>query len=274
MTTTARSVVVLVMLLTLIISNRAIIADSLRLHYYVVYDPIENSGILVVNATISAPDCDFILIPLTIIGENVEFTFVNYTYEGDLLVDGVSYNETGGYVEALLCGNGVLSLLLGVSNFFEEQGVLSYSALVDTSVLEEVGTPVTIEISLLGEYSVVVERVGNIEVYVDEVKGLVGLSGYGLALISLYSTLEEILPTTSTPALTSPTSPLSLTTLTSTIPTTISETPITTTLTTPQVEPQVETKPTLVPIEVIVGILLVFIIVLALMLLTLTKRKR
>lgn len=209
----------LVLLVSLILQVQ-VHANSLQsLNYYIIYDPVEDSGLIVVNATISTADYEFVTIPVKVIGEDTEFKLLNYTIEGDLLVDGVDYNEVG-YVELLGCGNGAISLLLSAKNLFEEQGVLSYSTVIDTSQLEELGTRVKVVIKIIGYHSVVYEQVGSVEVHVEESEGVVEVMGYGMVFLTFYATLEENVLTTK--PLTPLTSPSTVT------PSTITPSPCTT----------------------------------------------
>lgn len=170
-------------------------ANSLQnLNYYVIYDPVEDSGLMVVNATVSTADCEFLAIPVTVIGEDAELELLNYTVEGELLLDGVDCNETG-YVELFGCGNGTISLLLSVKNLFEEEGVLSYSTVIDTGQLEGLSAQVKVVVKVIGNYSVAYEQVGSVKVYVEESEGMVEIMGYGMVFLTLHAAFEEIVPT-------------------------------------------------------------------------------
>ncbi|MEM1720304.1 MAG: hypothetical protein QW496_05610 [Desulfurococcaceae archaeon] len=190
-------------LLILVIPPIQASASSLpSLNYYVVYDPVEDEGLIVVDSTINITGCEFVTIPVAIIGESAEFRLLNYTVKGDLLVDGVDYNEAG-YVELLGCGSGMVSLLLSARSVFEEHGILSYSTLVDTNSLEELGAQVKIVVRVTGNYSMASEQVGNVKVYVNESEGMVEIVGYGLVFLTFHAVLEETTLTTAPTPLTS-----------------------------------------------------------------------
>jgi len=182
------------LLMIMIIIPGSLSAQLLQIksiYYQIVYDPVENTGLLSINAEISTADCSIIYIPVNIAGE-AEYVFLNYTAEGGLIVDGTNYDASNGYFEFFTCGSGVLTLLFSMSNMFEELDPLSYHALIDTSVLENTGIVIQVDLTIYGNFTVLINNYGGTVVYFDKSSNTIRVQGPGEVDIVLMSSLEEV----------------------------------------------------------------------------------
>jgi hypothetical protein len=251
------ALVILTLLLPSIVHSEAVS----RVHYMLVYDPFENTGILIVNMTINLPDCNYVVVPINIFGEDSKLTLLNYTVSEDLVISGVEYSEENKSLIILACGNGEISALFTATNIFSESGLGAYINSVDTTPLRELGSVVIVEIKITGKYNVNITPVEvnyNVESTAESTNIII--NGYGQAYITLYSTIEIPETPTTTPTTTPTQTPIETTSITPT------RTPPYST-TTPQ------TPPEKIPSLVILGVLIaVFIIIVLIMLLV--KRKR
>ena len=251
------ALVILTLLLPSIVHSEAVS----RVHYMLVYDPFENTGILIVNMTINLADCDYVVVPINIFGEDSKLTLLNYTVSEDLVISGVEYSEENKSLIILACGNGEISALFTATNIFSESGLGAYINSVDTTPLRELGSVVIVEIKITGKYNVSITPVEvnyNVESTAESTN--IVINGYGQAYITLYSTIEIPETPTTTPTTTPTQTPIETTSITPT------HTPPYST-TTPQ------TPPEKIPSLVILGVLIaVFIIIVLIMLLV--KRKR
>ncbi|MEM1831414.1 MAG: hypothetical protein QXJ97_07800 [Desulfurococcaceae archaeon] len=196
----------IIILLAMILTFTAVSAEDLQLkniRYNFIYDPLENKGLLFINVEFNVKDCSFIYVPVDI--ARAEYVLLNYTVEGNVVVDGVDYNSSEGYLDAFVCGYGILSVLFAVSNLFEETGLLSYYATIDTSELEYTQTPVQVEISIYGNFTVILNTIGNASAYIDELNNVILIQGYGQVDIVLVEYVEELTVLTSTTQYTSST---------------------------------------------------------------------
>lgn len=196
-----------VILLVMILTFTVVSAEDLQLkniRYNLIYDPLENKGLLFINVEFNVKDCSFIYVPVDI--AKAEYVLLNYTVEGNAVVDGVDYNSSEGYLDAFVCGYGTLSVLFAVSNLFEEIGLLSYFTTIDTSELEYTYTPVQVEINIYGNFTVLLNTIGNASAYVDELNNVILIQGYGQVGIVLMEYVEESTVLTSTTQYTSSTS--------------------------------------------------------------------
>lgn len=161
------------------------------LYYYAVYDPVENSGILEITATISAEIPVYVEIPLGIFNEYAEFTLINYTYSGDLYVSGVNVSNSEAVV--FLYGNGELKLVLFARNLVEETGVVAYLFTVNTDELRDITQSVNVTIIFIGIYSVegAVVRLNWSTRSLDNATQIV-LNGFGLGTLVLIPSVKEI----------------------------------------------------------------------------------
>lgn len=171
------------------------------IYYQIVYDPVEDTGLLSIDAEIFAANCSIIYIPVNIAGE-AEYVFLNYTAESGLIVDGTNYDASNGYFEFFTCGSGVLTLLFFISNMFEELGALSYHAVIDTSVLENSGILVQVDLILHGNFTLLINNYGDAVVYFDKSSNAVRVQGPGEVDIVLIGSIEEEIEVVNTTVLT------------------------------------------------------------------------
>ncbi len=170
-----------------------------NVYYLLVYNPLENNGVLVVNASISLLNCDYVSIPVGIFGEEVKLEFLNYTVSGNLLVASVDYNETTRHLIVFACNSGEISVLFTASNVLSEMGLGAYNGEVDTTLLRDLGATSTVEIKVTGVYNVDVTPVGvTHSVNRTEDTTIIIIKGHGYTYISLTSIIEVI--ETPTPA--------------------------------------------------------------------------
>lgn len=188
-----------VILLLMIISLSAASTESFQLKnikYYIAYDPLENKGLLSIVSEFLAEDCSFIYIPVNV--AEAEYMLLNYSVEGNAIVIGVNYNSNYGYLDAFICGSGVLTILLTVDDLFKEVGLLSYFASIDTSIFEFAHTSIQVEIIIHGNFTVLLNEIGNVSAYMDELNKVIKIQGYGQVDIVLMSYAEEPVDSTIT----------------------------------------------------------------------------
>jgi hypothetical protein len=196
----------LVSLLLLVATSTSVQGEAASSVYYLlVYNPVENTGILVINATISLPNCGYVAIPVRVLNEESAFTFLNYTVSGGLLVAGVDYNETAGYVTVFACNSGEISLVFTASNVFTELGLGAYASSVDTTPLRALGASSTVELRITGSYDVDIASAGvthTVSRTADTTT--IVISGHGRAYLTLTSSIEVVETPTPTPTPTKP----------------------------------------------------------------------
>ena len=239
---------VLILLLTTIVHCEVVS----RVYYVLIYNPVENTGILVVNATMSLPNCDYIVIPVNIFGEESELTLLNYTAIGDLVISGVEYSEESGDLVVFACNSGEISVLFTATNIFSESGFGAYVNSVDTTPLRELRSAVTVEMGITGSYNISIIPVGvsySVESTVESTS--ITIYGIGQAYIVLYSVIE--IPET---PMTTPTTPTLIPTPTPT----------------PSPTPTPPLTPTKIPDQTLLGILVTVVVVILIVLLIKKKR--
>jgi len=195
--------------------------------YNIMYDPLDNTGILTLNSTIYASytsDCSYIEIPVGIFGDvDTIYTFINYTTSPGLYLLGSGFNEYSRVFEAIACGYGVIELTFTLDNALDEDGLFQYVGLINTSSLYQYTGNLELNITLTDQYNITVYNSrGNLYIIVDSNTNTIYAKGFGLAYIVLRAEIQEV--NTTTPTLT--------TTQTTTTPTTTyTQTEITTTYT-------------------------------------------
>jgi hypothetical protein len=212
--------------------------------YNIVYDPLDNTGILSLNSTIYASytsDCSYIEIPVGIIGDvDTVYTFINYTTSPGLYLLGSGFNEYSRVFEAIACGYGVIELTFTLDNALDEDGLFQYVGLINTSSLYQYTGNLELKITLTDQYNVTVYNSrGNLYIIVDSNTNSIYAKGFGLAYIILEAEVQEVNTTTPTPTTTqiptTPTTTYTQTEITRTYTWTSTETtPSTTQITTTQ----------------------------------------
>jgi len=195
--------------------------------YNIVYDPLDNTGILTLNSTIYASytsDCSYIEIPVGIIGDvDTVYTFINYSTSPGLYLLGSNFNEYSRVFEAIACGYGVIELTFTLDNALDEDGLFQYVGLINTSSLYQYTGNLELNITLTDQYNITVYNSGgNLYIIVDSNTNSIYAKGFGLAYIILIAEIQEV--NTTTPTLTT-------TQITTTPSTTYIQTEITTTYT-------------------------------------------
>jgi len=195
--------------------------------YNIVYDPLDNTGILTLNSTIYASyisDCSYIEIPVGIIGDvDTVYTFINYTTSPGLYLLGSGFNEYSRVFEAIACCYGVIELTFTLDNALDEDGLFQYVGLINTSSLYQYTGNLELNITLTDQYNITVYNSrGNLYIIVDSNTNSIYAKGFGLAYIVLRAEVQEV--NTTTPTLTT-------TQITTTPTTTYTQTEITTTYT-------------------------------------------
>ena len=194
------SVLLLVLIMLITITNPIHSEATNEVYYLLVYNPVENSGVLIVNVTISLPNCDYVIVPVKVFGEEAVFTLLNYTVIGNLLVAGVDYNKTTSDLVIFTCNSGVLSIFFTANNVFSEIGFGAYTSNINTTPLRDLGVTSTLEIKITGSYDVdiipievtyIIDKTANITTII--------IQGQGQAYIVLTSTIEIIETPTPTP---------------------------------------------------------------------------
>jgi len=195
--------------------------------YNIVYDPLDNTGILTLNSTIYASyisDCSYIEIPVGIFGDvDTVYTFINYTTSPGLYLLGSGFNEYSRVFEAIACGYGVIELTFTLDNALDEDGLFQYIGLINTSSLYQYTGNLELNITLTDQYNITVYNSrSNLYIIVDSNTNSIYAKGFGLAYIVLRAEIQEVNTTTPTPTTTQiPTTPT----------TTLTQTEITTTYT-------------------------------------------
>jgi hypothetical protein len=203
MVKTVREIKLVLLISTLLLlANTPVHSQAAGSVYYIlVYNPVENTGILVVNATISQSNCGYVSIPVKVFNEESSLIFLNYTVTGDLLVSAVDYNETTGDLIIFACNSGAISALFTASNVFNETGLGAYDGRVNTSQLGDLVASSTVELRIAGSYDADVIPV-NVTYTVDKTADatIIVIRGFGQAYIALTSVIEVTeAPTTTTP---------------------------------------------------------------------------
>jgi hypothetical protein len=243
-----------------------------RADFLVAIDLLGNTGSITANITINAPDCGTLAIPLRLLNEATTHTFLYYETYGNLTVLGSDFNESEVVLTVYVCGEGVLSVDMVVSNAVEDYGVGSYALYIDTSALQGYIGDVEVKILFIQTLRVSATPISG-AVTAEVIDSSVHVRGFGAVLVEFYAELEEITPTL-TP--TTPQTP----TLTPTTPTTPTSTPTPTALTssptpttTPQTPTPVATTPTPPSVNLTPIIISILIVVVVVALVALKKRR-
>lgn len=193
--------ILLISTLMLLFSNTPVHSQAASSVYYVlVYNPVENTGILVVNVTITQTNCNYVSIPVKVFNEESSLVFLNYTVIGDLIVPGVDYNETSGDLIIFACNSGLISAVFTASNVLTETGLGAYSGRVDTSQLGGTAASSTVELRITGSYNVDVTPI-NVSYTVDKTADttIITIRGFGQAYIALTGIAEVTEAPTASP---------------------------------------------------------------------------
>jgi hypothetical protein len=212
--------------------------------YNILYDPLDNTGILTLNSTIYTSyigDCSYIEIPVGVIGDvDTVYTFINYTTSPGLYLLGSGFNEYSRVFEAIACGYGVIELTFTLDNALDEDGLFQYVGLIDTSSLYQYTGKLELNITLIDQYNITVyNSKGNLYIIVDSNTNSIYAKGFGSAYIVLRAEIQEVNTTTptqtTTKITTTPTTTLTQTEITRTYTWASAETtPSTTQITTTQ----------------------------------------
>lgn len=164
------------------------------LHYYAIYDPLSNSGLLEITASISSEDPIYVEIPLGIFGESAEFTLINYTCSGNLYIAGVNMSDM--VVVVLLYGSGELRVALFAKNLVEESGIAAYLLTVNTEDLRNTTLSASVTLIFTGIYRVEGETVKLAwsTKSIDNTTQIT-LEGFGLGVLILLPSVEEVTET-------------------------------------------------------------------------------
>jgi len=161
-----------------------------NIHYYVIYDPRGNSGIVEIRTIINLEEPDFIEIPVDIFNEVAEYTLINYTFSEGLFIAGLNMSEKRIIVFAY--GSGELSILLYARSLIEELGVTAYSLLVNTENLRNFTLNVNLTLIFIGNYDVSIEAV-KLKWNISKLDNTtcITLEGFGLGIVVLIPSIEE-----------------------------------------------------------------------------------
>lgn len=203
-----RSVILLIisiMLPILLIGVSAAQVVTNAVSYYVVYDPIEGSGIIEVNASIALERPDWVVIPVAIFGDQAKINLLNYSWKG-LLVGGVNFDKESGNVYAYIVGDGLLTMYFSADDLFDEAGLGAYVALIDTTDLAGLARSVNVEILLPGEFnieSVLTKKNATFSVSKENNCTIINISGFTQLFIIASIKMVEAPSTTPQPLQTS-----------------------------------------------------------------------
>jgi len=242
-----------------------------RAEFLVTIDLLGNVGSITANITISAPDCETLSIPLRLFNDVATYMFLHYETYGNLTVLGSDFDESEAVLTVYVCGEGVLSVDMVVSNVVEDYGVGSYALYIDTSVLQGYIGDVEVKILFMQTLQASATPISG-AVTAEVVDSSVHVRGFGAVLVELYAELEITptpTPTPTTPQ--TPTTPTPTPTPTPTAPTP-SPTPTLTPTPTPTLVATTPTPPPPANLTLIaISILVVVIVVVALI--ALKKRR-
>jgi len=198
----SRTILLLIILLVLLTNIPAYSETVSRVNYLLIYDPVENTGVLFINAAISLPNCEYVSIPVSIFNYEANITYLNYTVTGNLIVSGVDYDEVSGDIVLFACNSGEVQIAFTASNVFTETGIGAYAGSVNTYPLRELGATTSVEIILTGKYNVTITPIEVTHtVNIAENTTTIVISGHGYAYLALISIIEvtETPPPTPTP---------------------------------------------------------------------------
>jgi hypothetical protein len=229
MDSTLFKVIITLLIITSVLSTQILSisanAQSLQsISYRIIYDPLDNTGILSINSSIYASDCLYIEIPVGIFGDiDTVYSFINYSTSPELYLLGSNFNEYSRVFEAIACGYGVIELTFTLDNALDEDGLFQYVGLINTSSLYQYTGNLELNITLTDQYNITVYNSGgNLYIIVDSNTNSIYAKGFGLAYIIISAEIQEV--NTTTPTLTT-------TQITTTPTTTYTQTEITTTYT-------------------------------------------
>jgi len=214
----------ILVVLTPILVDANTISPVESIRYELLYEPLENTGLLVLKTSISLGDCSSLYIPVKVVEAYFGmYEYIDYTVEGNLHILGSYFNESTGILEVVACGSGVFEAYFAVNDLFFEYGPGVYSVIVDTSDTGLLTRNNEVYLNLLNPYNISYNVFSNgIIVEVDQTGSRVLIRGVGSLELVLTSELGEEEPgitttpqppTTTTPRLdTTPTRPATETT--------------------------------------------------------------
>ncbi|MET1160858.1 MAG: hypothetical protein ABWW65_07850 [Thermoprotei archaeon] len=159
------------------------------------YDLYVNSGVMILNATLSSGNPAIIDIPL--IGENIYV--INVTDEdGNVLP--FSYSEANKIVSVYVNETAIVSVTYTVSNVFDEISIGAYSGILDLSVYR---APVNVILTFIGKYNVSVEPEAKIS-YTEDTTIVEIDTPTVYTIVLWYTPIPPTPATTATPTQTGP----------------------------------------------------------------------
>lgn len=189
----------LVLALAILLASTAVVhGENVKVEnikYRLVYDPMENRGILVLSTVINTGgSIAHVSIPVKVF-EQGALNFINYSAMQNLSIVGANYDDEVGELELVVVGEGLLEAVFSASNLMEEQ-VLYYELLLDTTILSNVTGNATFEIYVVAPCNVSVSelyRIGYFNATVREGVNttVVVLEGFGVAQLVFEIKLEE-----------------------------------------------------------------------------------
>jgi len=188
-------------LLLIVVSTSVASAESVNslssIYYYVIYDPVDNSGLLIVNITIVASEPYQLDLPINVFTEDASFEYLGYNYTGDLKVIGLGYSNESRVISGYVYGGGTLTLTFNVSNALDEL-LGAYSLYIDTTPLKEFTKNISVDFVIVGPCNIIsVEPRRDFNEYVKGENTILEFNGFGYWFVVFQLELSEITQTTS-----------------------------------------------------------------------------
>jgi uncharacterized membrane protein len=190
-------------LLLIVVSISVASAESVNslsnIYYYVIYDPVDNSGLLVVNITIVASEPYQLDLPINVFTEDASLEYLGYNYTGDLKVIGLGYSNESRVISGYVYGAGTLTLTFNVSNVLDEL-LGAYSLYIDTTPLEVFTKNISVDFIVVGPCNVTfVEPRRGFNNYVKGENTVLEFNGAGYWFVVFQLEISEVTQTTSAP---------------------------------------------------------------------------
>lgn len=168
------------------VSNASIKSISLHL----ILDPVENTGLLIANITLSTDFCEYHEIPLDIVQLEGFIEFQYFETTGNISVLGLDY--TNNTLVFVACRSGSITVFFTFENNYSDQ--FMYELVVNTEICRDYIPLSEVIVNLVGEYEILITKSGDVYVEVYQ-SNVVKVTGYGLVLVTFYPLISEITET-------------------------------------------------------------------------------
>ncbi|MEM4717899.1 MAG: hypothetical protein QXE81_03960 [Desulfurococcaceae archaeon] len=185
----------LVLLVVVTTSSMVILpsASITNMSFHLILDPVNNTGVLIANVTLSGDLCEYYEVPLDIIQLNGDIEYQYYEIVGNISVLGLEY--TNNTIVFVVCKSGSIIMFFTLESAYREQSI--YELVVNTEIFKDYIPLGEVVVNLVGEYEIFTAKIGSVSVEIHQ-GNTVRITGYGLVIVTFYPLITEITETSQT----------------------------------------------------------------------------